>query len=93
MQKETAMYALIYDDHELDHPKKRVISVHDSREESDRALKNRWDTMGKRVWECNTRIVWVDREVNPGDMVTPGEFHTWRPGEPIPRGDRIEECD
>ncbi len=32
------MYTLIYGDHNLDQSQKKVISIHESREESDRAL-------------------------------------------------------
>ena len=35
------MYALIYDEHMLDKPQKKVISVHDSREEADVALEKK----------------------------------------------------
>ncbi|MFH1153295.1 MAG: hypothetical protein V1793_05720 [Pseudomonadota bacterium] len=87
------MYALIYDEHRPERPQKRVISVHATREESDRALEQRWDTKGKRVWECNARIVWVDKAVKSGDTVGPGEYDTWRPGEAVPQGELIDDCD
>ena len=57
------MYALIYDEHMLDKPQKKVIYVHDKREEADIALEKRKEELGRKVWECHTRIVWVEREL------------------------------
>ncbi len=59
------MYALIYDEHNLDQSQKKVISVHETREESEKALSQRQNELGKRVWDCNTRIVWTDKAVAP----------------------------
>ncbi|MCP4721966.1 MAG: hypothetical protein GY860_21100 [Desulfobacteraceae bacterium] len=81
------MYALIYDDHSLDESYKKVISVDGTREESEKVLEQRQKELGKRVWECNTRIVWTDKAVAPGDMLKTDEFVTWRPGEDIPEGE------
>jgi hypothetical protein len=71
------MYALIYDEHDLVKPKKKVISVHKSRDTAETALEKRKKKLGKKVWECNTRIVWT----------------TWRPGEPIPAGEMYSDTD
>ncbi len=81
------MYALIYDDHSLDESYKKVISVDGTREESEKVLEQRQKDLGKRVWECNTRIVWTDKAVAPDDMLKTDEFVTWRPGEDIPEGE------
>ena len=81
------MYALIYDDHSLDESYKKVISVTGTREESEKALVQRQKKLGKRVWECNTRIVWTDKAVEAGEMLKTSEFVTWRPGEDIPEGE------
>ena len=51
------MYALIYDEYDLAKPRKRVISVHRKRETAEQALAKRQRKLGKRVWECDTRIV------------------------------------
>ena len=87
------MYALIYDEHQLDKPQKKVISVHDSREEADVALEERKKELGRKVWECNTRIVWVKRELAARDFVGPGEYDTWRPGEKVPEGETHADSD
>ena len=87
------MYALIYDEHMLDKPQKKVISVHDKREEADIALEKRKEELGRKVWECHTRIVWVERELAAGDFVGPGEYDTWRPGEEIPEGEAHADSD
>jgi hypothetical protein len=81
------MYALIYDEHNLERPRKAVISVHDSRKAAEVALEKRKKRLGKKVWECNTRIVWVEKRIRKGDTVGPGEYENWRPGEPIPEGE------
>ena len=87
------MYALIYDEHMLDKPRKKVISTHETRQEADGALENRKKALGRKVWECFTRIVWVDKIVNTGDFVNPGEYSTWRPGENIPEGELHSDSD
>jgi len=87
------MYALIYDEHQLDKPLKKVISVHASREEADSALEKRKEELGRKVWECNTRIVWIEKNINAGDVVKPGEFDTWRPGEDVPEGEIYADSD
>jgi len=81
------MYALIYDDHSLDEAQKKVISVDGTREESEKVLEKRQKELGKRVWECNTRIVWTDKAVAAGETLKTDEFVTWRPGEDIPEGE------
>lgn len=68
------MFALIYDTHELDEPFKNVLSLHKSRETAERALEKRMTRLGKKVWECDTRIVWLKEKVNPGDGVTSQAF-------------------
>lgn len=87
------MFALIYDTHELDKPQKRVISVHKTRETAERVLEIRMARLGKKVEECNTRIVWVKRKVNREDMVIDKDFSTWKPGEKIPYGELHPDCD
>ncbi len=87
------MYALIYDEHMLDKPQKKVISVHESRGDADIALEVRKKELGRKVYECNTRIVWIEKEVKTGDTVGPGEYETWRPGEVIPEGEVYADSD
>ena len=87
------MYALIYDEHDLVKPKKKVISVHKSRDTAETGLEKRKKRLGKKVWECNTRIVWTDINVQAGGYVKPGEYATWRPGEPIPAGEMYSDTD
>lgn len=81
------MYALIYDDHDLEHRLKRVTSVHETRAEAEGVLAEHWKTHGKRLEQCNMRVVWIEEQVAAGDSVTPNQFETWRPGEPIPEGE------
>ncbi len=83
------MYALIYDEFEPLKREKKVISVHKTREAADKALEQRQHKLGKRVWECNTRIVWVYDPVHSGDNITPDCFDTWAPDEKIP-GEELE---
>jgi len=87
------MYALIYDEHVLDKPQKKVISVHDSRGDADIALEIRKKELGRKVYECNTRIVWIEKEVKSRDTVGPGEYDTWRTGEDIPEGEVYADSD
>ena len=87
------MFALIYDEHRLDRPLKKVISVHKSRWAAEIALENRKQRLGRRVWECHTRIVWTKRPVTVGDAVGPGEYDLWRPGETVPEGEMHSDCD
>lgn len=87
------MYALIYDEHILEKPQKKVISVHESREEADTALEVRKKELGRTVYECNTRIVWIEKKVKSGDTVGPDEYDTWRPGEAIPEGEVHDDSD
>ena len=87
------MFALIYDTHELDKPQKRVISVHKSRETAENALEERKKRLGKTVEECDTRIVWLKRDVLPEDVVTSKDFSTWKPGEKIPYGETHPDSD
>jgi len=87
------MYALIYDEHRLERPQKKVLSVHETREDSEEALEKRKEELGKKVWECNTRIVWIEKEISSGDYVGPGEYETWREGEKIPEGEVFSDTD
>ena len=87
------MYALIYDEHRLDRPQKRVISIHKRRDTAEEALEKRQKKLGRTVTECNTRVVWVTREVHAGETVGPGEYETWRPGEPVPVGEAVGDTD
>ncbi len=63
------MYALIIDDKHLNEFQKKVIGVYGNREETNRALTKRKNELGEIVWECNTRMVWIDKAVNPGDII------------------------
>lgn len=87
------MFALIYDEYDLSQPRKKVISVHRRRETAERALEKRMKKLGKRVWECDTRIVWVIKKVRAGDFIKSTDFETWRPGEKIPHGERYPDSD
>lgn len=87
------MYALIYDELDPSKRKKKVISVHKTRGTAEKALEKRIRKLGKRVWECHTRIVWVHRRPRAGDYLTPEAFDTWAPGEEIPRSDRVPDGD
>ena len=87
------MYALIYDEFDPAKREKEVISVHKTRETAERALQKRQHTLGKRVWECYTRIVWVYDRVHKGEIITPDTFDTWAPGETIPEGDLVSDGD
>ena len=80
------MYSLIYEDHHIGQTEKKVISVHKTREESDDALLQRQNKLGKKFYECNTRVIWTDKPVAAGDLLKAGEFVTWRLGEDIPEG-------
>lgn len=87
------MFALIYDTHELDKPFKKVLSVHKTRQTAERVLEIRMARLSKKVWECDTRIVWLKSNAQRGDTVTPKDFSTWRPGEKIPYGELHADCD
>jgi len=87
------MYALIYDDQSLNKSQKKVISVHKTREESDKALVKRQKELGKRVYDCNTRIVWTDKIVAADDVLETSEFVTWRADENIPEGELNSDSD
>ena len=83
------MYALIYDEFDPEKRDKRVISIHKRRETAEKALKNRQYKLGRRVWECHTRIVRACDPVYKKDSITPDSFDTGAPGEEIPAGDRV----
>jgi hypothetical protein len=87
------MFALIYDTHELDKPEKRVLSLHKSRKAAEKALEKRMIELGKRVWDCDTRIVWLKEKARRGDVVTVNGFSTWKPGEDIPYGETHADSD
>jgi len=87
------MYAMIYDETDPNKPMKQVISVHKSRTAAEKALDKRMKTLGKRVWECDARIVWTDKKVRVDDLINPKDFATWRPGEKIPEGERFSDAD
>ena len=87
------MYALIYDESDPAQREKKVISVHKTRETAEKVLEKRQRKLDRRVWECHTRIVWVDGRVHEGDIITPNSFDTWAPGENIPQGDRVPDGD
>ena len=87
------MYALIYDEHRLDRPDKRVISTHPRRRDAEAALDERKRQLGRSVVECNTRIVWVEKYIRAGETVGPGEYDTWRAGEAVPEGEMTADSD
>ena len=87
------MYALIYDEHDLVNPKKRVISAHRVRGTAEAALEKRKKKLGKTVYDCNTRIVWIKGVVKSGDYVKPGQYSSWRPGETVPHGETYSDTD
>ncbi len=87
------MYALIYDEFDPVKREKRVVSVHKTRATAEKALTKRQHKLGKRVWDCNTRIVWVYDRVHKGENITAKSFDTWAPGEKIPEGDRVPDVD
>lgn len=87
------MYALIYDERDPSEPLKKVISVHRSRRTAEIALEKRMKRLGRRVWECNTRIVWTEGKVKSSDFLSPSAFTTWRPGEKIPWGEQHSDSD
>ena len=71
------MYALIYDEFDPTEREKKVISVHKTRETAEKALQKRQRELGKKVWECHTRIVWVYDKVRADDRITSNGFDTW----------------
>ncbi len=87
------MYALIYDDHNLGQSTKKVISVHATREESDKALSQRQNDLGRTVFECNTRVVWTDKDVTADEVLDIKDFVTWRAEEDIPAGELNSDSD
>jgi hypothetical protein len=87
------MYALIFDEHSLANPLKKVISVHRTRSGAETALSKHRKTHGKRFWECNMRIVWMQEKIKAGDSVTARQFETWCPGEIIPEGEMHSDQD
>jgi hypothetical protein len=87
------MYALIYDEYNPAAPMKKVLSVHKSRRTAEIALEKRMRRLGKRVWQCNARIVWVHGRVKARELLNPSSFATWRPGEKIPWGDLFSDAD
>jgi len=68
------MYALIYDEHRLDRPEKRVISIHRRRDTAEDALEKRQKKLGRTVAECNTRVGWVKKKIQSGDSVGHGDY-------------------
>jgi hypothetical protein len=87
------MYALIFDESDLIRKQEKVISLHRKRETAEAALEKRKLKLGRKVWECNTRIVWIDGSIKPGDFVTPGQYASWRPGEKVPHGEMYSDTD
>lgn len=72
------MYALIHREEYPNTSKKRVISIHASRKDSERALRKRQQALGKDQWACKTKIVWTDKAIQPGDIITENERLVWR---------------
>lgn len=87
------MYALIYDEFDPAKHEKEVISVHKTRKTAEKALEKRMRKLRKRVWECDTRIVWLYDRVRTGDHHTPNSFDTWAPHEEIPERDKCADGD
>jgi len=87
------MFALIYDEFKPEKREKKVISLHRARKTAEKALAKRQIELGKRVWDCNTRIVWLHARAKSGDTITPDLFSTWAPDEKIPEGDRVPDGD
>ena len=88
------MYALIYDEFDPKKRKKGIISIHDTRRSAEKALEKRQQELGKKVWECNTRIVWISEDTfREGDQITSDDFETWAPDEEIPASDRVPDGD
>ncbi|MGB5985654.1 MAG: hypothetical protein WBG37_10145 [Desulfobacterales bacterium] len=87
------MYALIYDEFDPARRDKKVISVHRTRQTAEKALKKRQNQLGRRVWDCHTRIVWVHHKVKADDTVTPDSFDTWAPNENVPRSEKVPDGD
>ena len=87
------MYALICDEFEPVKRKKRVISVHKTRMTAEKAQMKLPHKLVQGDRECYTRIVWVYRPIHKCEYITPDTFDTWAPGEKIPEGDRVPECD
>ncbi len=87
------MYALIYDEFDPSIREKEVISVHKSRKTAEKALKERQKRLGRRVWECRTRVVWVKNLVRKGETIRPSSFDTWAPGEKIPASEQVPDGD
>ena len=88
------MYALIYDEFDPKKREKRVVSVHETRVIAEEALEKRQRELGKRVWECNTRIVWIkEGRFHDEDEITPDSFETWAPDEEVPASDKVPDGD
>ena len=87
------MYTLIYDEFDQGNREKKVVSVHKTRKAAEKALKERQKRLGRKVWECHTRIVWVKNRVRKGDTITPSSFDTWAPGEKIPASEQVPDGD
>ncbi|MCG6911535.1 MAG: hypothetical protein LJE94_15625 [Deltaproteobacteria bacterium] len=87
------MYALICDEFDPTHRKKRVISVHRTRTTAEKAQLKLPHKLFREDGDCYTRVVWVNRPTHKGEYITPDDFDTWAPGEEIPAGDRTPECD
>ena len=85
------MYALVYDESVRPQPLKKVISVHKTRRAEEKAMDKRIHKIGKRVWESNTHIVWIEHEVKSGDFVSDRHFFTWRPGKIVPENERYSD--
>jgi len=87
------MYALIYDRHNHSKPLKEVISIHNSRKSAEIALENRLKRLKRRIWDCHTRIVWVNGKIKTGEFISHKNFSNWRPGEVIPWGELYSDSD
>ena len=87
------MFALIYDDFDLSKPKKEVISVHKTRVTAEKALAKRRRKLGLTMLECHTRIIWTDKKIRAGSILTPGMYDTWAPDEELPENEKVPDGD
>jgi len=63
-------------------------SIFKIKHHANKALIQRQNKLGRRVCECNTRIIWTNNAVVADDVLETGEFVTWHPDEDIPEGEK-----
>jgi hypothetical protein len=59
------MYALIYDEHHLDRPQKKVLSIHENREDAELALEKRKEKLGKKYGSVMRALFGPRRKSDP----------------------------